>query len=91
MSRAPTLLGRPAAPSAASYNGNVGPAALCPITNRLKRYPFEVPLSAGLPVTAAILSDHVKSFDWRARDAQLTCALPDNIVSQALEKLGTLL
>jgi mRNA interferase MazF len=77
--------------SPGSYNGKVGLAVLCPITNQLKGYPFEVPLPAGLPVTGAILSDHVKSLDWRARDAQLICALPDNIVSQALEKLGTLL
>ena len=30
--------------SPAAYNGKVGLALMCPITNRQKGYPFEVPL-----------------------------------------------
>jgi mRNA-degrading endonuclease toxin of MazEF toxin-antitoxin module len=32
--------------SPASYNGRVGLALLCPVTNQAKGYPFEVPLPA---------------------------------------------
>jgi len=39
----------------------------CPLTTRIKNYPFEV-LIAGNP-PSAVLADHVKSFDWRARKA----------------------
>ncbi len=74
-----------------SYNGKVGLAILCPITNQIKGYPFEVRLPAGLPVNGAILCDQVKSLDWRARNAELICALPAKTVSEALQKLGTLL
>ena len=74
-----------------AYNGKVGLAILCPITNQIKGYPFEVLLPAGLPVTGAILSDQVKSLDWRARNAELICTLPSRTMSEVLQKLGTLL
>jgi mRNA interferase MazF len=73
------------------YNGKVGLAILCLITNQVKGYPFEVLLPAGLPVAGAILSDQVKSLDWRARNAELICALPNETISEVLQKLVTLL
>jgi mRNA interferase MazF len=74
-----------------SYNSKVGLAILCPITSQPKGYPFEVLLPAGLPVAGAILSDRVKSLDWRARHAELICTLPAGTISEALQKLATLL
>ncbi len=77
--------------SPASYNGKTGLAILCPITSQIKGYPFEVLIPTGLPIAGAILSDQVKSLDWRARNAELICTLPDETVSEVLHKLGTLL
>src|SRR6266487_2825174 len=77
--------------SPAAYNGKVGLAILCPITSQIKGYPFEVLVPDGLPVTGAILADQVKSLDWRARSADLICALPGGTVEEVLGKLGTLL
>ena len=77
--------------SPAAYNGRVGLAILCPITNQIKGYPFEVVLPPGLAVTGAVLSDQVKSLDWRARQAELICALPAEMVAEVLAKLATLL
>jgi mRNA interferase MazF len=57
----------------------------------IKGYPFEVLLPEGLPVAGAILSDQVKSLDWRVRKAELIYALPDKITSEVLEKLNILL
>ncbi len=74
-----------------NYNGKIGLAILCPITNQIKGYPFEVLLPAGLPVAGAILSDQVKSLDWRARNAELICTLPAEAISEVLQKLGSLL
>ena len=74
-----------------SYNAKVGLAIFCPVTSEIKGYPFEVLIPAGLPVTGAILSDQVKSLDWRARKAELICALPARTISEVLEKLATLL
>jgi len=74
-----------------SYNGKTGLAILCPITNQVKGYPFEVILPAGLPIAGVILSDQVKSLDWHARNIELICTLPDETVSEVLQKLGALL
>ena len=74
-----------------SYNGKTGLAILCPITNQIKGYPFEVLLPQGLPVAGAILSDQVKSLDWRQRNAEIICTLPPETISETLQKMGTLL
>src|SRR3954454_18410008 len=62
--------------SPAAYNGRAGLAILCPITNQIKGYPFEVILPSELAVSGAVLSDQVKSLDWRVRNAVFICALP---------------
>jgi mRNA interferase MazF len=83
---------RPAAVlSPAAYNGKVGLAILCPVTSRAKGYPFEVLVPEGLGVSGVILADQVKSLDWRARKAELICALPAATVTEMLQKLGVLL
>ena len=74
-----------------SYNDKTGLAILCPITSIVKGYPFEVLLPEGLPVAGAILSDQVKCLDWRARNAELICSLPNETISEVLQKLSTLL
>ncbi len=74
-----------------SYNSKTGLAIFCPITSQIKKYPFEVLLPSGLPVTGAILSDQVKSLDWPARNIELICTLPLETTSEVLEKLLTLL
>jgi len=76
--------------SPGSYNAKAGLALLCPITSQVKGYPFEVPLPEGLPVSGVVLSDQVKSLDWRVREAEVACALPKETVAEALLKLSTL-
>lgn len=73
------------------YNAKVGLAILCPVTNQIKGYPFEVKIPADLPVTGAILADQVKSLDWRIRNAEVICTLPPRVVSEVLQKIATLL
>jgi mRNA interferase MazF len=50
------------------YNGKTGLMLCVPITNQIKGYPFEVPLSAA--ATGVALADQVKSVDWRSRGAE---------------------
>jgi mRNA interferase MazF len=77
--------------SPSAYNQKVGLAILCPITNQIKGYPFEVIIPEGFAVAGAILSDQVKSLDWQARDTELICTLPAETVSQVLQKLELLI
>ncbi len=74
-----------------SYNRKVGLAILCPITSQVKGYPFEVGIPAGLKVSGAVLSDQLKSMDWKARKASRLCCLPDATVRQVLNKVASLL
>jgi mRNA interferase MazF len=53
--------------SPAAYNGRIGLLVCCPVTTKIKSYPFEVPLSESPPSVA--LADQVKSLDWRKRGA----------------------
>ncbi len=53
--------------SPASYNGKTGLMLCCPMTTQIKGYPFEVVI--GGPRPSVVLSDQVKSVDWRARKA----------------------
>jgi mRNA interferase MazF len=51
----------------AAYNRATSFMICCPMTTRIKNYPFEV-LIAGTP-PSAVLADQVKSLDWRSRNA----------------------
>jgi mRNA interferase MazF len=84
--RRPALVVSPAA-----YNDKVGLVLLCPITSQVKGYPFEVLIPPRLKVSGAVLSDQVKSLDWRARRAELICRIPESTISEVLQKVGVLL
>ena len=53
--------------SPASYNDKTSLMVCCPMTTQIKDYPFEVVLAGNTP--SAVLSDQVKSLDWRRRRA----------------------
>jgi mRNA interferase MazF len=74
-----------------SYNSMVGLALMCPITSKVKGYPFEVMLPDDLKVTGVVLADQIKSLDWRARQAIFVCEVPRGIVEEVLDKLGVLI
>ncbi len=77
--------------SPAAYNAKVGLALFCPITTKVKGYPFEVALPKGFPVSGVILADQVRSLDWRARNAEVMAHLPDEVVEEVIQKLEVLL
>ena len=76
--------------SPANYNRKVGLALLCPVTSQVKGYPFEVLLPAGLKVQGAILSDRIKSLDWRVRRVRFAGTVPDQVLEDAAARIMTL-
>ena len=74
-----------------SYNDRTGLALFCPVITAAKGYPFEVPLPHGGAITGVVLSDHIKSLDWRARQAGLATQAAPRVVEQVLGMIGTLL
>jgi mRNA interferase MazF len=77
--------------SPSSYNARAGLCVICPITSQVKEYPFEVPLPDGLPMSGVVLSDHLRSADWRARSAEYAGVAPTEVLSEVRAKLKPLL
>ncbi|WP_339348644.1 endoribonuclease MazF [uncultured Sphingomonas sp.] len=75
--------------SPARYNGPRGMMLCCPMTTRIKGYPFEVVVSDEPP--SAILVDQVKSLDWRARKASRKGRVPAEVLADVRAKLKALL
>ena len=72
------------------YNRRVGLALFCPITSKVKGYPFEVSVSVK-SIKGAILSDQVKSLDWQARKARCVARVSEDILAEVIAKLHTLI
>ena len=73
--------------SPSSYNRRVGLILCCPITSQVKGYPFEVLLPQGLPVDGAILSDQIKSLDWRVRKVRRIGNVPGDVLQETVGKI----
>lgn len=83
--RRPALILSPKA-----YNSKTSLALICPITNQVKGYPFEVTLPNG-SVNGVILADQVRSLDWTARRAEKISSVTDEVLSEVLAKLSALI
>jgi mRNA interferase MazF len=73
-----------------SYNELVGLALFCPITSKVKGYPFEVNIQAG-KINGVALSDQVKSLDWQTRKASFVASAPQTSLDAVLAKVRLLL
>jgi mRNA interferase MazF len=74
-----------------TYNAKVGLALFCPITSSVKGYPFEVLLPEKGRPGGAILSDQIKSLDWRVRDAKRLARVPKDVLQEVLAKIQLLI
>lgn len=75
--------------SPASYNRKTGLVVCCPMTTRIKGYPFEV-LIAGARASV-VLADQVKNLDWRARSAERKGQVTDAELALVRAKLRALI
>jgi mRNA interferase MazF len=86
-----TTVRRPAlVVSPARYNERSGLALMCAIASHAKGYPFEVVLPKDLPIAGVVLADHLRSADWKGRDAEIVARAPAAVVSEVLAKLKPL-
>lgn len=74
-----------------NYNKVVGLAIFCPITSRVKGYPFEVALPVNFPISGVVLVDQVKSLDWKTREAEFIGKLDVKTMEVILGLLGKVL
>jgi mRNA interferase MazF len=75
--------------SPAEYNDKTSLMICCPLTTQIKNYPFEV-LIAGTP-PSAVLSDQVKSLDWRHRKAMHKGGVSPEELADVRAKVRTLI
>jgi mRNA interferase MazF len=77
--------------SPAPFNSRIGLAFVCPVTRRVKGYPFEVMLEQVDGVSGVILVDQLRRLDWRARRAELAGRAPTAVMAEVVAKLRPLL
>lgn len=77
--------------SPVQYNRKVGLALFCPVTSKAKGYPFEVRIPQNLLIEGVILSDQIKSLDWRSRQSRLICRVPKQTLDEVLSKINLLI
>ncbi len=73
-----------------AYNAKVGLALMCPITSKQKGYPFEVRVD-GHATKGVVLSDQIKSLDWRARRARFEERADEDVIAEVAAKIETLI
>ena len=68
------------------YNHKTSLALCCPITMHVKGYPFEVAVAVG-DIRGVVLSDHVRTLDWRRRKATHIGIVEATVMAEVEEKL----
>ncbi len=76
--------------SPASYNSKTGLMVCCPLTYKIKNNPFEVVTQID-GVDCAVLSDQVKSLDWKIRRAKKKATVPPTVMLHVRAKIKALL
>jgi len=73
-----------------SYNRSSKLMIACPITTKIKGYPFEVRIKVGT-INGVILADQIKNLDWNARRVKFVEKAPYEVVDETWELIQSLL
>lgn len=76
--------------SPASYNGKTGLMVCCPMSTKIKGHPFEVVTQVD-GMDCAVLSDQVKSLDWKVRHAKKKAIVSTDVLMHVRAKMKALL
>jgi mRNA interferase MazF len=77
--------------SEATYNSKAGLALICPITNQVKGYPFEVAIPPGQKITGVVLADQLKCLDWKSRQAKPIAVVGRVVLAEVRQRLRLIL
>jgi mRNA interferase MazF len=69
------------------FNQKMGFAFVCPISNTQRKNPFYVPIPEGEAVTGVIMTDQMRSLDFRARNAGFKGEYPDLLLQDVLRRI----
>ena len=73
------------------FNVATGLMVVCPITSQVKGGAFEVPLPGGGKLHGVVLSDHVRSLDWIARNAEFHSKAPQLAIEEVMGRIEAIL
>ncbi len=74
-----------------SHNAASGLVIVCPITSRIKNYPFEVPLDSKSEVSGAVLVNQIRSIDWKMRKTEYGGKSSAKVLEEVFGRLDVLL
>jgi len=72
------------------YNEKTGLGLFCPITSKMKDYPFEVKIE-NKKIIGVVLSDQIKNLDWKTREIEFIIKETSETVDEIIDKIGVLL
>ena len=73
-----------------SYNQNSKLMLACPITSKIKHYPFEVRIKTN-KIDGVVLADQIKNLDWTIRGLSFVERAPHEVLEHTQELVETLL
>ena len=76
--------------SPSAYNAKKGLMLCCPLSTQTKGYPFEVQTQISAK-PGVVLSDQVKSLDWRVRKAKKKGVVSEEVLQEVRAKIKALL
>ena len=74
-----------------NYNAAAGLCVICPITSRVRGYPFEAPLPDSASFRGVVLADQPRSISWEKRPVKHAGRAPDIVLTEVRERLAALL
>jgi mRNA interferase MazF len=77
--------------SPSSYNAAAGLCVICPITSRLREYPFEAVLPDSASFRGVVLADQPRSICWEKRPIKHAGRAPEIVLCEVRERLAALL
>ena len=72
------------------YNEKVGLGLFCPITSKVKNYPFEVKIE-NEKINGVVLADQIKSLDWKTREIEFISKATFDKVNEIIDKISVLI
>ncbi|WP_035707392.1 MULTISPECIES: type II toxin-antitoxin system PemK/MazF family toxin [Bradyrhizobium] len=74
-----------------SYNAAAGLCVICPITSRVRGYPFEAALPDDSNIRGVVLADQPRSISWEKRPIAYAGRATDMLLTEVRERLAALL
>ena len=70
-----------------AFNERMGFVFVCPVSNTQRRNPFHVSVPEGEAVTGVIMTDQLRSLDYKTRKAEYAGECPEMVLKDVLRRI----